>query len=1043
MLFSTHIDFALYSNYSRTIIFPANSVIFKMNAERLKQIEEIYHAALENAPDERESFLDESCGADADLRREIESLLAAENSFNSFIELSPAALAAEMFAEKEKQNNLSNTKIGRYKIIKLLGAGGMGEVYLAEDTKLDRKVAVKFLNEEWSLDANKLKRFVQEAKAASALNHPNIITVYEIGEEAGKNYIATEFIEGETLREHFAKKELMPLGDILKIGEQIAEALAAAHRAGIIHRDIKPENIMIREDGYVKVLDFGLAKLLPQRRGEEENTLITDNPKSQIRNPKLTTPGMIMGTVSYMSPEQARGKQTDARTDLWSFGVLLYEAITHNLPFSGETTSDCLAAVLTKEPLPLTQFAVNCPAELQRIISKALTKNLDERYQTAQEMMENLKNLRRETEIGKINYLKTIRQTATTSPTNENEPTQIYDGKQTEGNTASKTDEKYLAYSIEVEKVKNRYRKQTIAAIGLLLVGVLAYFGYFYLKPKRLIEVAFNRTSFEKIPINGSVELIKISPDKRYVGYVERKGNNETRLVLRQMENGAEKEVLPTGIGFVRDIEFSPDGNYFYYSYQSLLASLRVDVFRVPLLGGDPEKVVEYITRIFSLSSDGNKIAFVRTQTSPFESKLIVHDLQTKEERTLISTKNREMQAVSFSPDQTKIAVLASDVDVKALYKLNWIPVEGGELSKVSETVLKENASLDWLGDGSGLVVAGQFPDQKYGQLYKISFPQGEFTPLTTSTSTFSRVSVSKDGNFLVALQTNKTNGIWELDLADKSVRQIIPTTKNELKVEDATSDNRLLITRTDDKGKDGLLLVNEDGTNEKFLTLYNGENSGPLQRAAISNDEKYCYYVSDNDVWRINLDGSGKENLTNSPSIKKMFGTIASDSTYILFNTVDPYTIQKLDIATRRITPVLERVDYTFVMLGYARNKDQIVYVAIDEKEKNQVTEHLLTNFDGQKLGEGKPFVNINRSKGFVFSNDGNKVYFTPYSGSPTEINDREMGEKDLVSGKISKITNFNIEKILSYTTSRDGKKLYIVRGNTTDEVVLIKNLQ
>ncbi len=1012
-----------------------------MNAERLKQIEDIYHAALGIMPDEREFFLNESCGTDADLRREVESLLSVEDTFNSFIELSPAALAAEMLAEKEKQNDLTDTQIGRYKIIKLLGAGGMGEVYLAEDTKLDRKVAVKFLNEEWSLDVNKLKRFVQEAKAASALNHPNIITVYEIGEEAGKNYIATEFIEGETLREHFAAKELMPLGDILKIGEQIAEALAAAHRAGIIHRDIKPENVMIREDGYVKVLDFGLAKLAG--RGEEEKRRRGERGSTPVQSPLLTNPGMIMGTVSYMSPEQARGKQTDARTDLWSLGVLLYEAITHNLPFSGETMSDCIATILTKEPLPLNQFAANCPAELQRIISKALSKNLDERYQTAQEMMENLKNLRRETEIGKIEYLNTIRQTTTASPTNENEPTQIYDGKQTEGNTAPKTDEKYLAYSIEVEKVKNRYRKQTIAAIGLLLAGILAYFGYFYLKPKRQVEIAFNRTSFEKIPINGSVELIKLSPDKRYVGYVERKGNNETRLVLRQMTTGAENEVLPTGIGFVRDIEFSPDGNYFYYSYQSLLASLRVDVFRVPLLGGDPEKVVEDITRIFSLSSDGNRLAFVRTQTSPFESKLIVHDLQTKEERTLISTKNREMQAVSFSPDQTKIAVLASDVDVKALYKLNWIPVEGGELTKVSDTILKENASLDWLGDGSGLVVAGQFPDQKYGQLYKISFPQGEFTPLTTSTSTFSRVSVSKDGSFLVALQTSKTNGIWELDLADKSVRQTIPTTKNELKVEDATSDNRLLITRTDDKGKDGLLLVNADGSNEKFLTLYNGENSGPLQRAAISNDEKYCYYVSDNDVWRINLDGSGKENLTNSPSIKKMFGTIASDSTYILFNTVDPYSIQKLDIATRRITPVLERVDYTFVMLGYARNKDKIAYVAIDEKDKNQVTEHLLANFDGQKLGEGKPFVNINRSKGFVFSKDGTKIYFTPYSGNPTEINDREMGQKDLVSGKISKITNFNIEKILSYTTSRDDKKLYIVRGNATDEVVLIKNLQ
>ncbi len=1011
-----------------------------MNAERLKQIEGIYHAALEIAPAGRELFLNESCGADEDLRREVESLLSFENSFDSFIDATPDALAAEIFGENEKQNDLTGKKIGHYEIVKLLGAGGMGEVYLAEDTKLDRKVAVKFLNEEWSLDANKLKRFVQEAKAASALNHPNIITVYEIGEEDGKNYISTEFIEGETLREHFSQKESMPLGDILKIGEQISEALAAAHRAGIIHRDIKPENIIIRADGYVKILDFGLAKLLLQRHGEEEKPLVTDNPKSQIRNPKLTTPGMIMGTVSYMSPEQARGKQIDVRTDLWSLGVLLYEAITRSLPFSGETMSDSIAEILTKEPLPLTHFAADCPAELQRIISKALAKKLDERYQTADDLKNDLKTLRRNSETGgAIEYLNATLTNAARISTDENEPTRTFENA--DNRTA---DEKYLTYSIEVEKVKRRYRKRIIAAIGLLLSGSLAYFGYLYLKPKRMVETVFNRTTFEKIPISGSVELTEISPDKRYLGYVERKRGNEMRLVLRQMENGAEKEILPLGKSYIRDIEFSPDGNYFYYAFETLAtASLQVDVFRVPLLGGEPEKVVENIARIFSVSPDGRKIVFIRNEPSNAESKIVIRDLPTNEEFIPVSVKDKVFQSVAFSPDGKKIAVFVSNSDSENTFSLNWIPVEGGELRKISETAIRFGATFDWLNDGSGILVAGRLPNQKYGQLYKISFPNGEFSQITNSTSTFSEVSVSQDGEFLVALQNNKSNGVWELNLDDKAVRQIIPTTKNELKVEDATADNRLLITRTDDKGKDGLLLVNADGTNENFLTLYDGEHSGPLQKAAITNDEKYCYYVSDNDVWRINLDGSGKEKLTDTPQIKKMFGGIAPDSTYILFGTVEPYSIQKLDVATRIITPVLKREDYTFVLFGSTRNKNLITYTAIDQKNKNSFSPFLLAAFDGQKLGEPKPFVNVTRSKGFVFSNDGNKVYFTPYSGNPAEINDTEMAEKDLVSGKLSKITNFNIEKILNYTTSRDGKKLYLVRGNTTDEVVLIKNVE
>lgn len=916
----------------------------------------------------------------------------------------------------------------------------MGEVYLAEDTKLDRQVALKVLLSEVADDEDRVRRFVREAKAASALNHPNILTVYEIGEtDDGTNFIATELIDGKSLRELIAHGTPLPLNTILKIGAQVAEALSAAHHAGIIHRDIKPENIMIRRDGYLKVLDFGLAKL---SETAPETSLTEDPTRLQVK----TTPGMIMGTVSYMSPEQMRAKDTDARTDLWSLGVVLYEMVTRVSPFAGETKSDTFANVLTKEPPPLAQFVPDAPAELQRIVLKALAKDRDQRYQTARDLMNDLKRLRRNPEMSSGIELLPHTSGASDLSTKENEPTRVFDtasARQTAKN-ASTTDEKYQTLTVEIEKLKSRYRTGIFAAIGILLIGSLAYFGYLYLKPKRLIETAFTKTTLEKIPISGNVELTEISPDKRYLAYVERESSNEMRFVLRQMETGAEKEILPMGKAYVRDIEFSPDGNYFYYAYETLAtATLQVDVFRVPLLGGEPEKVVENIDRIFSLSPDGRRMAFVRTQLAPFEGKLVVRDLATKAERILTSTKDRELQALAFSPDGTSIAIFASDPDVKALHKLNWIPVEGGKLQAVSDTALKEDATLDWLNDGSGLVVAGQFPDQKYGQLYKISFPQGEFTPLTTSTSTFSRVSVSQDGNFLVALQTSNTNGIWELDLANKSARQIIPTTKDRLKVEDATAANRLLLTRTDNKGKDGLLLVNADGTNEKFLTLYNGENSGPLQRAAITNDEKYCYYVSDNDVWRINLDGSGKEKLTDTPSIKKIFGAIAPDSTYVLFGTVDPYSIQKLDLATRSVTPVLARDGYSFIVCGFARNKNLIVYTARNERNPGQFASFLLARFDGQSLIEPKPFVNITRSKGFLLSNDESKIYFTPYSGSPSEINDTEMAEKDLVSGKLSKITNFNIERILNYTISRDSTKLYLVRGNRTDEVVLIRNLE
>src|SRR5216110_1984342 len=361
-----------------------------MTPARLQTIEEIFHAALDQEPDQVGAFLDAACEGDEVLRRKVESLLASHQLADSFIETTAVGIATRII-ENGQADLLVGQTFGHYKISKRIGSGGMGEVYLATDMTAGRKAALKLLPMRFTGDTERLKRFQQEAHAVVALNHPNILTVYEIGEDHSTHYIASELIEGETLRQRLARGR-MALDEASDVAIQVASALAAAHQAGIVHRDIKPENIMLRPDGYVKVLDFGIAKLAEQEAP-------APMPKDEALLLVETNLGSILGTVPYMSPEQARGAQVDKGTDIWSLGVVLNEMVTGHTPFIGDTTREVMTSVLEKEPPPLTSYIRQSPAELQQIISKALRKDQSERYQSAHELLEALQSLRRSMEF--------------------------------------------------------------------------------------------------------------------------------------------------------------------------------------------------------------------------------------------------------------------------------------------------------------------------------------------------------------------------------------------------------------------------------------------------------------------------------------------------------------------------------------------------------------------------------------------------------------------------------------------------------------------
>jgi serine/threonine protein kinase/formylglycine-generating enzyme required for sulfatase activity len=432
-----------------------------MTPERWQKIKRILDSALDLGPGERPAFLDRECEGDLALRTEVESLIASHKEAGSVFDSPPIEAVAGLLADE--QVDLAGHQLGHYKVVSQIGRGGMGVVYLAQDKRLGRKVALKILPSYFSRDQLRVRRFEQEARAASALNHPNILMIFDIGQVETIPFIATEYIEGETLRSRLARGNLA-IDEALELSIQVASALAAAHQAGIVHRDIKPENIMLRPDGYVKVLDFGLAKLAEQ---QAHNTNTTAPTFGQVD----TAPGTVVGTANYLSPEQARGLDVDARADIFSLGVVIYEMVAGHPPFEGETTSDVIAAILKEEPRGLSEEVKGVPSELQQIVTKALRKDKEERYQTARQMMDDLAQLKREIEV------------------------EARIKSRSSGETATATGAAVAAETESVGKVVRRLlsRRATLVAVAAVVLVVALFFYW------RALNVKWARGQLAKI----------------------------------------------------------------------------------------------------------------------------------------------------------------------------------------------------------------------------------------------------------------------------------------------------------------------------------------------------------------------------------------------------------------------------------------------------------------------------------------------------------------------------------------------------------------
>src|SRR3989454_1391106 len=620
-----------------------------MTPERWQQVKQIFQSALERNPAERSAFLNQACADDPALRSEVESLISSHDQAGDSIEAIAAEAATEMLAD-EQPGPILGKHIGHYEVLSLLGRGGMGEVFLAQDTSLGRKVALKLLRSDFTRIEERLRRFQQEARAASALNHPNILTIHEIGHDGSLHFMATEYVEGETLRQHLSGARIT-VGQTLDVAVQVASALAAAHQAGIIHRDIKPENIMVRTDGNVKVLDFGLAKLT------EPKTVET----AALTLPKVeTAPGVVMGTFSYMSPEQARGLAVDARTDIWSLGVMIYEMAAGRQPFEGETASDVMSLILQKEPPPLAHSWPEVPAELERIVRKALRKDKEERYQTIKDLLIDLRNLRKELELS--------------AEMERSAPPASVRATMSSGQSAVATARSTSSAEYLVGELKRRKRGVAIV-LAALLIGVAGLVYYiFSIRQNLPVGQPHIRRRLSRLTFDAGLQSDPTwSPDGRFIAYSsDRRGNFD--IWVQPVGEGEPVQVTKSPAHDWQP-DWSPDGNRIVFRSEREGGGL----FVVPALGGNERKVSSFGYRP-RWSPDGSQILFSTSLLWVWETpKAYVVGLDGRAPREVLS----EFLAgiittpqVAWHPDGQRVSLWGTHRQLGASF---WtIPVAGG-----------------------------------------------------------------------------------------------------------------------------------------------------------------------------------------------------------------------------------------------------------------------------------------------------------------------------------------------------------------------------
>jgi serine/threonine protein kinase len=626
---------------------------------------------------------------------------------------------------------LIGSTISHFKIVRELGSGGMGVVYEAEDLTLGRRVALKFLPRDVALTPQALERFRMEARTASSLNHENICTIYEVDEQDGQPFIVMELLEGEPLSARLLGRPFTN-EQLLDIAIQVSDALDAAHRRGIIHRDIKPGNIFITTRGRAKVLDFGLAKLA--REHEQASVAVG----ATIDSPMLTSPGSTVGTVAYMSPEQARGEEVDARADLFSFGAVLYQTATGKLPFDGPTSAVIFHAILEKNPPPATDLNPMLPPAFNEVIQKCLEKDPDLRCQSAAELRADLKRIKRGsgTSSGRVD-------SASTAPS----------GAQVAAAPSQPSNAAVLA-----EAKRHKWRLILMPVItALVILGYVAYKQFS--SPKTTINPLNMQIS--KLTENGAATSGAISPDGRYAAFVKR-GEQES-LWVKQIATGSEAQVVPPGPGrFINRPTFSPDGNYIYFEHSDPQDEDENVLLSVASLGGAPQHVLSDITTPVSFSPDGKQIAFVHYDPGEKKSQLVVAGSDGAHRHVIVEREQLAISgaAPSWSGDGALIAVAQYELGKQGLSSILIFKPDGTELKSFPCPFLVDGIS--WLPDSSGMFLQVRGPESNFRRQIKFQpYPSGVVQNVTNDLNEYFDVTVTADGRGLATIQQQQSEAVY------------------------------------------------------------------------------------------------------------------------------------------------------------------------------------------------------------------------------------------------------------------------------------------